>query len=46
MIVDLTQEEIDLLKLLINYLVDYLGYTPTGDELLLIESVKAKLGET
>ena len=42
MIVDLTQEEIDLIKALWGYL-DYLGYLPSESELLLIESIQAKL---
>ena len=43
MIVDLTQEEIDLIKMLLDYLVDYLGYSQTEAESILIDSIKSKL---
>ena len=42
MIVDLTQEEIDLIKALWAYL-DYLGYAPSESELALIASIQTKL---
>ena len=45
MIVDLTQEEIELIIALWSYL-DYLGYMPTESELALIESIRVKLGAT
>ena len=46
MLIDLTQEEIDLLKILLDYLIDYLGYAPTDDDALLVRSIRTKLGET
>jgi len=45
MMVDLIQEEIDLLKVLLDYL-DYLGYSQTDDEALLVASIQGKLGDT
>jgi len=44
MIIDFTQEEVDLLKILLSYLIDYLGHSPTDEELLLIASIISKLG--
>ena len=42
MIVDLTQEEVDLIITLLLYL-DYLGYAPSESEFVLIASIQTKL---
>jgi len=43
MIVDFTQEEVDLIVSLWRYM-DYLGYSTTDEELALVNSIFAKLG--
>ena len=44
MLIDLTQEEIDLILTSLEYL-DYLGYSCSPEEKVLLSSVTEKLGD-